>query len=140
MFNFLLNRVAHQPLIVKMSSTHYIRRHTSSSSLATQASYFRIIDRRSLNIEILDEKNSEAVVGDGEAEYSPHLLVGNISKADLLSLRENPKILHGLSDDDERTLAIHLHEVLINYPLRIGRPKSQKKRIFSQLLIHCLEI
>jgi len=103
--------------------------------LANKASDFKTIDRRSLNIVFIDADERSKVVGSNSNEiYYEHLLVGNLSKTQLLSIRSDPRILTMLRDDDEKTLAVHLYEVILNDPLRTGIQESLTDSFVDTLL------
>lgn len=108
-------------------------KHKSTKNLSLRASRFKPIDRESLNVSFEDAVHSSEVVGHIKGTYAKHLLVGNLGWDELKSIRNRPDILHKLNNNQERTLAVHLHKVILNDPLRTGVKDSFVDTLLREL-------
>ncbi|CAG8515778.1 6943_t:CDS:1 [Diversispora eburnea] len=66
-------------------------------------------------------------------EINNNLLVGNLTKEDLLLAKLGSSTLNKLNNDDERTLALYLNKVVINDNQSIGVQKT-----FTDSLVYYL--
>jgi len=106
-----------------------------SWTLTTQGGEFKTLHRRLLHIAFHNAESIDDVVGpSSNIGYPRHMLVGGLERADLFSVRDNPNVLNNLENDDERTFALYLYQVIVNDVLRTGVRESRTDSFVDMLL------
>ena len=105
--------------------------------LANSAKYFRIRDRKSLNIEYIDADNElelfERLAQDFPIKEYEHLFINNLSRYQILELDNLPDIKSQLNNK-EKTIANYLQKVLVNDPLKTGIKETLTDSFVNYLL------
>src|SRR5690348_6763371 len=92
----------------------------SINQLVNSASDFKPIHRRSFNINFVGIAQPElthifAPLKD-KNDIPLHMYVGNLTKEELMIIHRNKSIMNRLQNEDEKTLALYLNEVILNDP------------------------
>ena len=105
--------------------------------LSNSAKYFRIRDRKSLNIEYIDADNEselfERLAQDFSIKEYEHLFIKNLSRYQILELDNLPDIKSQLNNK-EKTIANYLQKVLVNDPLKTGVKETLTDSFVNYLL------